>query len=107
MITLTLKEAPSVPLEAESISPDVTATLSNGAIRELPVLLGKRSRRIADFFDVEGEASDTLAIVGDCARVKWIGPRVPSTATRSQDSAMRARSAPLERSRSANTAIVS
>ena len=73
MITLTLKEAPSVPLEAESISPDVMATLSNGAIRALPVLLGKRPRRIADFFDVEGEASDALAIVGDCTRVKWIG----------------------------------
>lgn len=73
MITLTLKEAPSVPLEAESISPDVMAALSHEAIRALPVFLGKRQRRLDDFFTVEGAASDELAIHGDAARVKWIG----------------------------------
>ena len=73
MITLTLKEAPNVPLEAEAISPDAMVSLSNTALRELPVLLGKRPKRIADFFDVEGEASETIAIVGDLTRVKWIG----------------------------------
>ena len=73
MITLTLKEPPSVPLEAEVISPDVTATLPNDAIRALPVYLGKRQRRLDDFFDVEGAASDELAIHGDAARIKWIG----------------------------------
>ena len=73
MITLTLKESPSVPLEAEAISPDVMATLSNGAIRALPVYLGKRQRRLDDFFDVEDAASDELAIHGDAARIKWIG----------------------------------
>ena len=73
MITLTLKEAPHVPLEAEALSPDVMATLSNDAIRALPVLLGKRQRRIGDFFDVEGEASEQLGIHGDAARIKWIG----------------------------------
>ena len=73
MIALTLKEAPSVPLEAEVISPDVMATLSNDAIRALPVYLGRRQRRLDDFFDVEGAASDELAIQGDGARIKWIG----------------------------------
>jgi formylmethanofuran dehydrogenase subunit C len=73
MITLTLKNAPHVPLEAEALSPDVMATLSNEAIRALPVLLGKRQRRLDDFFHVEGEASDELAIEGDAARIKWIG----------------------------------
>jgi len=73
MITLTLKDAPHVPLEAEAISPDVMATLSNDAIRALPVLLGKRQRRLDDFFLVEGEASDEVTVRGDAARVKWMG----------------------------------
>jgi formylmethanofuran dehydrogenase subunit C len=73
MITLRLKEPPSVPLEAEVLSPDVMATLSHEAIRALPVYHGKRQRRLDDFFSVEGAASEELAIHGDAARVKWIG----------------------------------
>jgi len=73
MITFTVKERTSVPLEAESLSPDVTANLSHDAIRALPVLLGKHPYRIDEFFDVEGEASDELAIRGDAGNVKWIG----------------------------------
>lgn len=73
MITLTLKEQPSVPLEAEVLSPDVMATLGHDAIRALPVYHGKRQRRLDDFFDVEGAASEDLAIQGDAARIKWIG----------------------------------
>lgn len=72
-ITLTLKEQPSVPLEAEVISPDVMAGLGHDAIRALPVFLGKRQRRLDDFFEVEGEASDQVEIQGDAAKVKWIG----------------------------------
>ena len=73
MITLTLKEQPEVPLEAEVLSPDVMAPLTNGAIRALPVYLGKRQSRVDDFFTVEGEASDELEIRGDARKVKWIG----------------------------------
>ena len=65
MITLTLKEQPTVPLEAERISPDVMAGLDHDAIRALPVFLGKRQRRLDDFFEVEGAASDELEIRGD------------------------------------------
>jgi formylmethanofuran dehydrogenase subunit C len=73
LITFTLTEPPSVPLEAEMLSPDVTAQLTNDQICSLPVHLGKRRRRIDDFFTVEGEASDELEIRGDLGRVKWIG----------------------------------
>jgi formylmethanofuran dehydrogenase subunit C len=73
MIVLTLTVEPTVPLEAEAISPDVMASLSNSAIRALPVHLGKRQRRVDDFFAVEGEASDHVEIRGNAARVKWIG----------------------------------
>jgi len=73
MITLTLKEQPNVPLEAEAISPDVLLTLRHDEIRALPMFLGRRQRRLDDFFDVEGEASEELEIRGDAGRVKWLG----------------------------------
>jgi formylmethanofuran dehydrogenase subunit C len=73
MITLTLREQPPVPLEAESLSPDVTVDLANDAVRALPVYLGKRQRRVDDFFSVEGGTSDDLEIHGDARKVKWIG----------------------------------
>ena len=73
MITLTLKEQPSVPLEAEVLSPDVTADLKHDAIRALPVFLGKRQCRLDEFFEVQGAASAELEIRGDAGKVKWIG----------------------------------
>ena len=73
MIVLTLKERTAVPLEAEALSPDVTANLPHDAVRALPVLLGKHPYRVDDFFEVEGEASDALEIRGDAGNVKWIG----------------------------------
>ena len=76
MIILTLKEQPEVPLDAETLCPDVMAALDNEAIKDLPVYLGKRQRRLEDFFVVEGEASDVIEIRGDAANVKWIGRRM-------------------------------
>ena len=73
MISLTLKDQPNVPLEAENLCPDVMAGLKNDAIRALPLYLGKRPVRLDDFFTVEGEASDELELRGDLAKVKWIG----------------------------------
>jgi len=74
MITLTLKQPVNgVPLEAESICPDVMEGLDNGALRALPVYLGKRQCRIDDFFTVEGETSDEIDVHGDLKKVRWIG----------------------------------
>jgi len=73
MIILTLKERTAVPLEAETLSPDITVNLPPDAVCALPVLLGKHPYRIDDFFEVEGEASDALEIRGDAGNVKWIG----------------------------------
>src|SRR5215468_3279336 len=71
--TLTLKERPHVPLEAEVLTPDVLAPLRHDEVRALPVVLGKRQRRLDDFFEVEGPGSEELEIRGDAGRVKWIG----------------------------------
>jgi formylmethanofuran dehydrogenase subunit C len=73
MPILTLKEQPPVPLEAESLSPDVTAPLALDAVRALPVYLGKRPCRVDDFFEVEGTAGDDLEIRGDGRKIKWMG----------------------------------
>lgn len=78
MIVLTLKDQPSVPLEAEVLAPDHFAGLDIPAIRALPVFLGKRQLRVDDFFSVDGESAavetgEEIEIRGDLAKVKWIG----------------------------------
>ncbi len=72
-LILTLKERPTVPLEAEVLAPDVLAPLGPAEVCALPVFLGKRQRRLEDFFAVEGAGGDELEIHGDASRVKWIG----------------------------------
>jgi formylmethanofuran dehydrogenase subunit C len=73
VLKLTLKEDLPVPLEAEVLTPDVIAPLSIGDVRALPVYLGKRQRRLDDFFAIEGEPCAEIEIHGDARRVKWIG----------------------------------
>ncbi len=73
MLTLTLKEPPTVPLEAEAISPDAVAGLRLDEVRGLPVFLGKRRCRLDDFFAVEGDGGDELEVRGELGKVKWIG----------------------------------
>jgi len=73
IVILTLKEQPTVPLEAESINPDLFVEHTHDAIRGLPVFLGKRQHCLEDFFEVEGEKGDELELRGDASRVKWIG----------------------------------
>ena len=73
MITLTLKQQPTVPLEAEVLSPDVIAPLDGDAVRALPLFHGKRHVRLDDFFTVEGDPGDEIEMRGDLRKVKWIG----------------------------------
>lgn len=74
MITLTLNQhLDGVPLEAETICPDVMGALDHAAIRALPVYFGKRERRIEDFFAVDGEKSDEIDVHGDLRKVRWVG----------------------------------
>ncbi|MGI9473400.1 MAG: formylmethanofuran dehydrogenase subunit C, partial [Rubripirellula sp.] len=72
-IKLTLKQAPTVVLEAEVITPDSFAEQSNEEIRSSIVYHGKRQKRLDEFFDVEGERSDSIELHGNLHRVRQIG----------------------------------
>jgi formylmethanofuran dehydrogenase subunit C len=76
---LTLHTQPDVPLEAEVITPDRLAGLSEAQIADLPVMHGNRTAGLGDFFHVtlspallrNGEAA--IMLEGDLSRVKRIG----------------------------------
>lgn len=72
-VSFHLKRQPAVPLEAEVLSPDVIAPLTNAEIRALTVYHGKRQLPLEEFFDVEGERSDNIEIHGNLKKVRWIG----------------------------------
>jgi formylmethanofuran dehydrogenase subunit C len=72
-ITLRLKRDPTVPLEAEVITPDAVAELSHAEIGALTVYHGKRQLPLSEFFDVDGERSQDLIMHGALHKVRWIG----------------------------------
>ena len=72
-IILTLKEPLTIPLEADAIRPDLLAEKSRREIEALPLYQGNRKRKLGDLFEVQGERSDRVRVVGDLSRVKKLG----------------------------------
>ena len=72
-VTFHLKRQPTVPLEAEVISPDTLCGLSNAEIRSLIVYHGKRQLPLGEFFEIEGERSDYIVVHGNLNKVRWVG----------------------------------
>src|SRR5918995_6685953 len=72
-LTLTLREQPAVPLEAEVLSADRLAGASREEIEELPVWHGNELTRVGEFFAVSGAGDDDVRIEGDLRRVKLVG----------------------------------
>jgi len=77
-VTITMKNAPALYLEADTISPDAFAGKSAAQIAELPVFEGNIPSTLGKYFDVSGNAGATAAdtkivIKGDTKRVKYIG----------------------------------
>ncbi len=72
-LTLTLRERPSVPLEAEGVTPDRVSALSRGEIEALTVWEGNRRAQVGDFFDVSGDGDEELRFEGDLESVKFLG----------------------------------
>src|SRR5918992_1315185 len=71
-LTLTLREAPAVPLQAEVLCPDRLAGASRSEIEALPVWHGNERTRVGEFFAVSG-AGDHVRLEGDLSRVKFVG----------------------------------
>ena len=72
-LTLTLRTAPEVPLEAEALIPERLEGKTAAEIGAVAVLYGNQQAVLGDFFRVEGEPDAELRIVGDLAKVKRIG----------------------------------
>lgn len=72
-LSLHLKRQPTVPLEAEVLSPDVLAPLTLPEIASLTIYHGKRQLPLSEFFDIEGEPSEDLVLHGAMQKVRWIG----------------------------------
>jgi formylmethanofuran dehydrogenase subunit C len=73
VLTLTLRELPTVPLETEGLSPDRLATCRRGEVEALTVWHGNRRAQVGDFFAVSGVAGEELRVEGDLRRVKFVG----------------------------------
>src|SRR4051794_41747931 len=71
-LTLTLREAPVVPLEADVLCPDRLAGAGREEIEALPVWHGNERTRLGEFFAVAG-AGDDVRLEGDLSRVKLVG----------------------------------
>jgi formylmethanofuran dehydrogenase subunit C len=72
-LTLTLREAPPAPLNAEALSPGRLAGLSRAEIEALELLHGNRRATVAELFDVSGAGEEDVRIAGDVARVAGLG----------------------------------
>jgi formylmethanofuran dehydrogenase subunit C len=67
-LTLTLREQPDVPLEAEVLTPDRLV----GDVAALPLWHGKERTRVGEFFAVSGSGGD-VRLEGDLTRVQYVG----------------------------------
>ena len=72
-IELTRKEPSTIPVEADSISPDRFMALGQTEIEDLPAYYGRRKVRLGDLFVVDGAGADNITVRGDLKAVKKIG----------------------------------
>jgi formylmethanofuran dehydrogenase subunit C len=72
-LTLTLREAPAAPVNAEALRPDRLAGLSAAEIERLELWHGNRRAALAELFEVSGGGSDDVRVEGDLARVAGLG----------------------------------
>lgn len=72
-VTLILKEKSNIPIEADAIRPDIFADKSSQEIEALPLYHGNKERKLGEIFEVRGERSDRIRIIGDLSHIKKIG----------------------------------
>ncbi len=72
-LTLTLREAPAAPLNAEAVCPDRLADLSRPEIERLELWHGNRRATLGELFAVSGAGAQDVRVVGDLVRVAGLG----------------------------------
>lgn len=72
-VTLELKEPGTIPVEADSISPDRFFGLEAPEIAALPAFYGRRKVTLGDLFHIEGTGGESITVRGDLSAVKKIG----------------------------------
>jgi formylmethanofuran dehydrogenase subunit C len=79
MITLTRRGEVCIPVEAESLTPNLLQRLSPTEIASLPVQQGNAVAQLGDFFHITGDAADgQVTLEGDCSRFKHLGTGMTS-----------------------------
>lgn len=77
-VTITLKSAPALYLEADTVSPDAFAGKTAAQIADLSVHDGNTTKKLGDYFTIAGDAAATatdtkIVVRGDCKKVKFLG----------------------------------
>ena len=72
-VTLVLREAPVVSLDAEAICPDRLIGLSRTEIEKVEVWHGRDRAALGEFFAVSGTDADDLHVEGDLRAVNRVG----------------------------------
>ncbi|MDD1694622.1 MAG: formylmethanofuran dehydrogenase subunit C [Methanoregula sp.] len=77
-VTITMKNAPALYLEADTISPDAFAGKNAARIAELPAFEGNVPTTLGKYFEISGNAGATAAdtkivVKGDVKKVKYLG----------------------------------
>ncbi len=90
-VTITMKNQPSLYLEADNISPDQFAGKKASEIAQLHTYEGRDQTTLGQYFEVSGDAGATAAdtrivVRGDCRRVKYIGMKMSAGEVLVEDS---------------------
>src|SRR5215467_10982491 len=72
VVTVSLRAPLTEPLRVEGLTADRVAVLSECEISALPAWEGPRKARLGDFFDVRGQRSDRLRVVGALGNVHGV-----------------------------------
>lgn len=75
-VSLSLKEPTTIPIEADTISPDKFLGRSRAEISALPLFYGRRQLTLGDLFSIEGADSENIVLEGDLSHVKRVGQRM-------------------------------
>ncbi len=73
MTTLKLREVPQIPIEVETIRPELFIGKSPLEISALPANCGNQLACLGDFFEIGEDGQPDILVEGDLERVKMIG----------------------------------